>query len=127
MAFGNVTVGTSAQSTLTIANNGNSTLTVNSINYPSGFSGNWSGTIPQGNSQNVNVTFSPVSAISYSANNVVVNSDATSGTGSMAISGIGVGRPSLGISRQGSNLVFTWPTDVPGFTLEYTTNLLATS
>ncbi|MBM3883762.1 MAG: hypothetical protein FJ387_29325, partial [Verrucomicrobia bacterium] len=127
LAFGNVTVGTSAQSTLTIANNGNSTLTVNSISYPSGFSGNWSGTIPQGDSHNVSVTFSPISAINYGGNNLVVNSDATSGTGSRAISGVGVSRPNLSISKQGGDLVFTWPANVSGFTLEYTTNLPATS
>lgn len=120
-------MGTSAQSTLTIANNGNSTLTVNSINYPSGFSGNWSGSIPQGDSHNVNVTFSPISAINYGGNNLVVNSDATSGTGSRAISGVGVSRPSLSISRLGGDLVFTWPANVSGYTLEYTTNLPATS
>ena len=127
LAFGNLTVGSSAQRTLTIANSGNSTMTVSGINYPSGFSGNWSGTIPPGTSRNVNVTFSPVLAINYGGNNLVVNTDATSGTGSMAVSGIGVSRPSLSMSRQGSNLVFTWPADVPGFMLEYTTNLPPTS
>ena len=48
LAFGSVNVGSSAQRTLTISNTGNSTLTVSSIAYPSGFSGAFSGTIARG-------------------------------------------------------------------------------
>ncbi|MEK7684677.1 MAG: MBG domain-containing protein, partial [Verrucomicrobiota bacterium] len=43
LAFGNVPVGTSAQRTLTIANTGNSTLTVSGISYPGGFRSGFSG------------------------------------------------------------------------------------
>ncbi|HUS84047.1 MAG TPA: choice-of-anchor D domain-containing protein, partial [Anaerolineales bacterium] len=45
LAFGNVRVGQTATRMLTICNDGNSTLTVSGITYPSGFSGAWSGTI----------------------------------------------------------------------------------
>lgn len=100
LAFGNVTVGSSSQRTLNIANTGNSTLTVNSISYPSGFSGNWSGTIVAGGSQNVPVTFSPSSATSYSGN-LTVNSDATSGTATRAVSGTGIATPTRVISLSG--------------------------
>lgn len=74
LAFGNVAVGSSFQRTLTISNNGNSTLNVSSISYPSGFSGSWSGAIPASGSQNVTVTFSPSSATGYSGN-ITVSSD----------------------------------------------------
>jgi hypothetical protein len=89
LAFGNVIVNSSKQSSLTIYNNGNSTMTVSSVSYPSGFSGSWSGTISAANSQNVTVTFSPTSATSYGGN-ISVNSDATSGASSIAVSGSGV-------------------------------------
>ena len=89
MEFLNVAVATSAQGTLNIANNGNSTLTVSSISYPSGFSGDWSsGAISAGGSQNVTVTFSPSVATSYGGT-VTVNADQTSGVNTLAVSGIG--------------------------------------
>lgn len=91
LSFGNMAVGSSAQRTFTIANSGNATLTVSSINYPSGFSGNWSsGTISPSGSQNVAVTFSPTAEISYGGN-LTVNSDSTSGSGTIAAAGIGGG------------------------------------
>ena len=90
MSFGNVTVGSSSQSTLTIQNTGNSSLTVSSIAYPAGFSGAWSGTIAAGASQNVTVTFAPTEAKSYSGN-IIVNTNATAGTNVTAASGTGSG------------------------------------
>jgi len=87
--FSNVQVGTTSTKTLTISNTGNSTLTVYGINCPTGFSGNWSGTIFTGNSQNVTITFSPTQPITYSEN-LTVNSDATSGVNTKLVSGTGV-------------------------------------
>jgi pimeloyl-ACP methyl ester carboxylesterase len=92
LAFGNVTVGNSSQTTLMIANTGNSTITVSSISFPNGFSGSWSGTIAAGGSQPVTVTFSPVSATSYSGI-VTVNSDETSGVNTINASGTGTTTP----------------------------------
>jgi uncharacterized repeat protein (TIGR02543 family) len=90
MAFGEVTVGQSAQRTLTISNDGNSTLTVSSISYPSGFSGDWtSGSVASGGSQDVKVTFSPTEAASYGGT-ITVNSDHTSGANTASCSGTGV-------------------------------------
>ena len=43
LAFGTVPVGGSSNLTLTVSNSGNSTLTVDGISYPTGFSGAWSG------------------------------------------------------------------------------------
>ncbi len=86
--FGEVQVGSSAQRTMTIYNDGNSTLTVSSISYPTGFSGNWNGTIGAGSSQQVPVTFAPTEAKDYSGN-ITVNSDKTSGTNTRPVSGTG--------------------------------------
>jgi sugar lactone lactonase YvrE len=89
LAFGNVNVNTTKQLTLTISNTGNAPMTVSSISYPSGFSGNWSGTIAAGSSQNVTVKFAPTAAQNYSGT-LTVGSDKTSGTDTLSISGAGI-------------------------------------
>jgi len=89
LSFGDVTVGESSHQTLTVHNDSNSTLNVNGINYPSGFSGNWSGAISAGGSQNVTVTFSPMAAQNYSGN-ITVDSDANGGKKTIGCSGTGV-------------------------------------
>ena len=88
LAFGSVTVNTAAQRTLTIHNDGNVPLTVNSVNYPNGFSGAWTGDIAAGGSQDVTVTFAPTAAQTYSGN-VTMNCNSTTGTATCAISGTG--------------------------------------
>jgi alpha-tubulin suppressor-like RCC1 family protein len=88
LAFGDVTVGATATRTLTIANSGNSALTVTGITYPAGFTGAWSGTIPAGGSQAVTVTFAPTAVASYSGP-VTVGGDQTSGANTTAVSGSG--------------------------------------
>jgi hypothetical protein len=87
LSFGNNnTVNASVQRTLTIRNTGTMSLTVSGITFPSGFTGNWSGTIAAGASQNVTVTFKPTELIPYSGN-ISVASTATTGSGVMAVSG----------------------------------------
>ncbi len=88
LAFGSVTTGQTAMATLTITNSGDAMLTVASITYPAGFSGAWSGAIVAGGSQQVIVTFAPVAVTAYGGM-VTVNSDATSGTNTLAASGSG--------------------------------------
>lgn len=88
-AFGNIAVGQSKTSTLTIQNSGNSPLNVSSIDYPVGFSGAWSGSVAAGATQLVNVTFQPTQAQNYSGN-LTVNSNKTSGNNTLAVSGVGV-------------------------------------
>ena len=90
LVFGNVSVGTTEERNLTIANNGNSPLKVNSIAYPNGFRGDWTGTIAAGALQNVVVIFSPSAAVGYGGE-LTVNSDKTGGISTRAISGVGTG------------------------------------
>ena len=87
--FGARRVGTSTVRTLTIANRGDSLLTVTALSYPEGFSGDWSsGTIPSGLSQVVNVTFRPTAVVTYGGS-VTVTSNHTSGIPTIPISGRG--------------------------------------
>ena len=90
LSFGNVTSGTSATASLTISQAGSNALTVTSISYPAGFTGNWpGGVIPALGSQLVTVTFSPTALTTYGGQ-ITVNQGsgattiATSGTGSSA-------------------------------------------
>jgi hypothetical protein len=95
MNFGNITVGTTGTSTLTIANTGGGELTVTSVSYPSGFTGTFtSGTIAANGSQVVTVTFAPIAAQSYSGNITVAGNQA-SGTNTIAVSGAGRCHPDV--------------------------------
>jgi uncharacterized repeat protein (TIGR03803 family) len=87
--FGSVAVGTTTQRALALTNTGNSELHISSISYPTGFSGPWSGSIPVGGSTNVTVSFAPTSENSYGGT-LTVDSDATSGSNTLAISGTGI-------------------------------------
>ena len=85
LAFGN----SSTPRQLKITNTGFDRLTVSGIIYPSGFSGNWSGVLPPGGSQSVNVAFTPTAVQSYQGN-IMVSSDATSGRAVLPASGTGI-------------------------------------
>ena len=104
LAYGTVAVGTTSQRLLTISNSGNSALQVSSISYPTGFTGVWSGSIATGSSVNVTVTFAPTAATSYGGT-VTVNSDKTSGTNTVTVSGTGTTAPTR-IIGLGGNLGF---------------------
>jgi len=85
LAFGNST----NSGTLEISNSGFGRLAVSGISYPEGFSGDWSsGIINQGQTQFVNVTFTPTAVQDYSGD-ISVTSDATSGIGTIPVSGEG--------------------------------------
>ena len=88
LGFGKVAVGTTAQRQLTIFNDGTSPIDVSGISYPQGFSGPFTGQIASGSSRTVQVTFAPTAAQLYSGN-LTVNSNATSGTKTLAVSGEG--------------------------------------
>jgi len=94
LTFGNVTVGQSANATLTITNSGNGPLTITGLTVPSGSGTSYaasftSGTIGAGASQPVTIQFKPASAGTYSGT-LTVNGDQTSGPNTMPISGTGV-------------------------------------
>ncbi|HVT46290.1 MAG TPA: choice-of-anchor D domain-containing protein [Vicinamibacterales bacterium] len=94
LAFGNVTVGSTATATLHIANTGNAALTVTAVQANGSISGVvhaevTGGAIAAGASRDVTVTFAPAAAQAYSGT-LVVNGDQTSGTNTIAISGTGV-------------------------------------
>lgn len=90
LAFGNVTVGQTASRILTISNSGNSTLTINSLIMPQGFSsGSYNSLVQAGGSINVTIFFSPQYAQSYGGN-IIVNSDATSGSNTIYTNGTGI-------------------------------------
>lgn len=90
MAFGNVTVGSTATSTLTIGNTGTGELTITSVTYPAGFTGSFaSGTIASNGSQAVTVTFAPTAAQAYTGN-ITVTGNQVTGTNTIAVSGTGV-------------------------------------
>ncbi|MCH7228315.1 choice-of-anchor D domain-containing protein [Haloferula sp. A504] len=89
LAFGDVRIGESSVRTLNIANTGNSPLTVTEVLCPDGFSAVWSGTIPPGTSQDVPITFSPVTKGAHLGDIVVVG-DHVEGTASISCSGVGL-------------------------------------
>ncbi len=90
LAFGSVAVNFTGSAILNIGNAGTAPLTVSSIVYPAGFSGDWSGgSIAPGATQNVTVTFSPTVVQAYHGT-VAVISDMTSGTSTVSLSAISV-------------------------------------
>lgn len=99
--FGSVTVGQPQQRTLTLTNSGGAAISVVSISYPAGFSGPWTGTLPAGGSQDVTVTFAPLSA-QYFGGTVTVNTNATGGINTTLASGTGVAAPTRIIGFTGS-------------------------
>jgi hypothetical protein len=97
LAFGDVTLGTSSTTTLTINNTGNSPLSIAAITGTSGVSAvivpNWNGgTIASNGSQDVLVRFTPASLQRYSGT-LTVNGDQTGGISTIGVSGAGVAPP----------------------------------
>src|ERR1051325_8423246 len=104
--FGDVALGTSAQRTMTISNSGNATLQVSSIVYPTGFSGSpSSGSVHSRQKLNITVTFAPMVATNYSGL-ITIQSDATSGNNTIAVSGRGTGILPTRIISLGGELNF---------------------
>lgn len=89
LSFGNVVTGQTATAPMIIDNLGNAPMAVSGIEYPTGFSGMWSGSIELGDSIEVMVSFRPNSAIAYGGA-ITVLSDATSGTNTISASGAGM-------------------------------------
>lgn len=103
LAFGVVPAGSSEKESFSIKNIGSSPLHVTGINYPSGLTGAWSGTIASNGSQLVSVTFTPATA-AYYGGTVTVLSDAASGINTMPVTAFGAN----------NDLVLTVLTSGPG-------------
>ncbi len=109
LAFGNVTVGQSAQRTMTVYNDGNSTLSVTSISCPTCFNASpQSFTVSaSGSHHDVTVTFSPTAAQLYTGTITVV-SDKTSGTNTISFSGTGTASPQTPTVATQAASAITW-------------------
>ncbi|TAE75684.1 MAG: DUF1573 domain-containing protein [Bacteroidetes bacterium] len=105
--FPDVIIGQSTTLTFTITNNGNTPLTVSSIQYPVGFSGSFSGVIAAAGSQIVTVTFAP-NVVGTFGGTVLVNSDAISGTSTLTVNGNGISNPTA-IDNFGKPIVTVYP------------------
>lgn len=95
-----VLLGTSVRRTLVIRNDGDSPLTVNSISCPDGYSGEWSGTVAPGGLQAVTITFTPTQVRLYEGT-ISVDSNATSGTNTILITGRGTNEITRTIRLEG--------------------------
>ena len=114
MAFGNITVSTTATSILTLGNTGTGELSVTSVTYPTGFSGTFtSGTIPANGSQAITVTFSPTAAQSYSGS-ITVTGNQAGGTNTIAASGTGVALATFALSGRVTETLPTTSTVLAG-------------
>ena len=108
LAFGNQTEGTSSSAdAVTISNSGTAAATISSIATGSGFSetNTCGSSIAAGGSCTVDVTFSPTSATSYSAN-LTVSSNATNGTLTVALTGTGTSAPTATLTASPTSLSF---------------------
>lgn len=91
LSYGNVIIGTTQTRTLTLSNLGNSSLTINSINLPTGYSSNYSsGTINAGGSATANISFSPLNMVTNYNGVISINSNATSGGNTINVNGSGI-------------------------------------
>jgi hypothetical protein len=94
LALGDVTVGTTRSTTLTITNSGSAALAVSSIAVSPSVSSlitlSWtSGQIAPGGAQTVTINFTPTLAGVYSGT-LTVNSDRTDGVNSIALTAVGL-------------------------------------
>jgi hypothetical protein len=104
--FGSVLIGSDSSSTLTITNTGGTTLTISSITLPSGYTLTGSvTTIAPSASATLTVTFTPVSAITYSGS-VQIISDAASGSGTLSVTGVGLPVTGILSTQEQSSLSF---------------------
>jgi len=95
LAFGNVKVGETVQRTFTISNSGNQVLTFTGITATGGTGATGftasplTGTVQPGSSVTITVFFKPLTTGPFSTV-ATVTSDATSGTGTINVSGTGI-------------------------------------
>jgi hypothetical protein len=105
--FGALESGRTTNRILTLYNDGNSPLTVQSISLPDGFSAVWTGATAASSSQEVIVSFSPIQARNYEGS-LMVNSDFTSGANTCLLFGTGLAvAPLLSIESPDRGITLT--------------------
>jgi len=105
LQFGNVTVGSSSQIGFSIYNPENQPITVYSISYPAGFSGDWNGGVINGGDQVfVSATFQPTQPISYFGT-ISIYSNSSTGLNTISCGGNGIA-PVIWIGLSNSSLSF---------------------
>lgn len=105
LAFGEVTVGSSKESTVTVTNSGSATLSFSGITASGGLTTHsaaspTSGSIPPGGNLAVLFRFTPTAAGTFSGT-VTFSADHTSGTNTIAMAGTGVAAPTPPITLVG--------------------------
>lgn len=91
LAFGSVIIGSPQSKELIIRNNGNSTLKINSITLPTGYSSNYySGTIAANSYITANINFNPQNMVTNYNGVITVDSNSTSGVNTISVSGTGL-------------------------------------
>jgi hypothetical protein len=97
--FGGIPLGTTKSALVQITSTGTEAITVTSVSVPAGYSVRFPSGPPlkikPNQTQSVTITFAPKGRDTYSGD-IVVKSDATSGTKTVAVSGTGVARVSFG-------------------------------
>jgi pimeloyl-ACP methyl ester carboxylesterase len=105
LQFGNVTVGSTSQIGFSIYNPGSQPLTVSSIDYPTGFSGNWNGGIINAGEQIfITAIFQPTEVISYFGT-VTIYSNSSTGTNTISCIGNGI-TPVIWMELSAANISF---------------------
>ncbi len=105
LQFGNVTVGSSSQIGFSIYNPGSQPITVSSISYPTGFSGDWNGGVINGGDQVfVSATFQPTQPISYFGT-ISIYSNSSTGLNTISCGGNGIA-PVIWIGLSNQSLSF---------------------
>jgi hypothetical protein len=101
MTFGNVVVGDTLQSTLTVSNTASdlSALNVTSVTYPTGFTGATGAfSVAAGATHDITVTFTPVAAMAYSGNITVASNAVNLPSATIPVTGTGVAPASVSTS-----------------------------
>lgn len=106
--FGDIEIGSSTSQNLNITNEGNEDLIISSVSFSEGFASDYTGgTISANESESITVSFSPLSAQSYSGD-LIFNSNAIAGEGQVLLQGVGI-NIALGINNENQMVLFPMP------------------
>jgi hypothetical protein len=100
--FGTVQVAERVTNALAITNTGTSSLQVTGLTMPDGFSGDWSGEIAPGGTEEVSVTFEPMTTIEHRGV-IEVQSNSTNGVATVNVRGKGSSATNPSMSEEYHN------------------------